>query len=66
MRCEWIGRSIALEEQIVAAITALDVAKSNCFDEPMLDWKVNIEKAEQDIIRLSIEYFTLINRQSNE
>ena len=62
----WGGYAIVLEEQIVAAITALDVAKSNCFDEPMLDWKVNIEKAEQDIIRLSIEYFTLISIQSNE
>ena len=38
-------------------IVALDVAKSNCFDEPMIDKKYNIEKAEQDLIRSTILFF---------
>jgi hypothetical protein len=38
-------------------IIALDVAKSNCFDEPMIDKKYNIEKAEQDLIRSTILFF---------
>ena len=32
-------------------IIALEVAKTNCFDEPMIDKKYNIEKAEQELIR---------------
>ena len=62
---EWIGHSIALEEQIVAAITALERAKVSPNIEPMIDRKFSLQKAEQDIINLSIEYFTLIN-QTNE
>ena len=38
-------------------IIALDVAKSNCFDEPMIDKKYNIEKAEQELIRSTILFF---------
>jgi hypothetical protein len=38
-------------------IIALDVAKSNCFDEPMIDKKYNIEKAEQDLIKSTILFF---------
>ena len=38
-------------------IVALDVAKSNCFDEPMLNKKYNIEKAEQELIRSTILFF---------
>ncbi len=32
-------------------IVELEVAKTNCFDEPMIDKKYNIEKAEQELIR---------------
>ena len=38
-------------------IVALDVAKSNCFDEPMLNKKHHIEKAEQELIRSTILFF---------
>jgi hypothetical protein len=48
----------AIESEIRRAIIALEIAKSNCFDEPMIDKKYNIEKAEQDIIKHTIEYFT--------
>jgi hypothetical protein len=47
-----------IESQIRDAIIALELAKTNCFDEPMIDKKYNIEKAEQDIIKHTIEYFT--------
>ena len=47
-----------IESEIRRAIIALEIAKSNCFDEPMIDKKYNIEKAEQDIIKHTIEYFT--------
>jgi hypothetical protein len=39
-------------------IVELNLAKSNWADEPMIDKKYNIEKAEQDIIKHTIEYFT--------
>ena len=38
-------------------IISLGVAKSNCFDEPMIDKKYNIEKAEQDLIKSTILFF---------
>jgi len=47
-----------IEIQIRDAVLALELAKTNCFDEPMIDKRYNIEKAEQDIIKHTIEYFT--------
>ena len=47
-----------IEIQIRDAMLALELAKTNCFDEPMIDKRYNIEKAEQDIIKHTIEYFT--------
>tara|TARA_B110001454_G_scaffold137982_1_gene128261 strand:+ start:508 stop:711 length:204 start_codon:yes stop_codon:yes gene_type:complete len=41
-------------------IVSLDVAKSNCFDEPMIDKKYNIEKAEQELIRTTILFFSYL------
>ena len=38
-------------------IVELNLANSNWADEPMIDKKYNIEKAEQDIIKLTIELF---------
>ena len=46
-----------IEIEIRRAMLALELAKTNCFDEPMIDKKYNIEKAEQDIIKHTIEYF---------
>ena len=40
-----------IEIQIRDAVLALELAKTNCFDEPMIDKKYNIEKAEQDIYK---------------
>ena len=45
-------------------IVALDVAKSNCFDEPMLDKKRNIEKAEQELIRTTILFFSYLDESN--
>ena len=47
-----------IEIEIRDAMLALELAKTNCFDEPMIDKRYNIEKAEQDIIKHTIEYFT--------
>ena len=47
-----------IEIGIRDAVLALELAKTNCFDEPMIDKRYNIEKAEQDIIKHTIEYFT--------
>ena len=44
-------------KEVKQRIVALDVAKSNCFDEPMLDKKHNIEKAEKELIRSTILFF---------
>jgi hypothetical protein len=62
----WGGYAIVLEEQMTTAIKALERAKVTPNIEPMIDRKFSLQKAEQDIIRLSIEYFTLINRQNDE
>ena len=45
-------------------IVALDVAKSNCFDEPILDKKHNIEKAEQELIRTTILFFNYLEESN--
>ena len=45
-------------------IVALDVAKSNCFDEPMLDKKHNIEKAEKELIRTTILFFSYLDESN--
>ena len=45
-------------------IIALDVAKSNCFDEPMIDKKYNIEKAEQDLIKSTILFFDYLEESN--
>ena len=44
-------------KEVKQRIVALDVAKSNCFDEPMLDKKHNIEKAEKELIKSTILFF---------
>jgi hypothetical protein len=44
-------------KEVKQRIVALEVAKSNCFDEPMLDKKHNIEKAEKELIRSTILFF---------
>lgn len=62
---EWIGNAISLEERITTAINSLERAKVAPNNEPMIDRKFSLQKAEQDIINLSIEYFKLIN-QTNE
>ena len=45
-------------KEVKQRIVALDVAKSNCFDEPMIDKKYNIEKAEQELIRATKLFFS--------
>ena len=37
-------------------IISLKVAQSNCFDEPMIDKKYNIEKAERELIESTIVF----------
>ena len=44
-------------KEVKQRIVALEVAQSNCFDEPMLDKKHNIEKAEKELIRSTILFF---------
>ena len=51
-------------KEVKQRIVALDVAKSNCFDEPMLDKKHNIEKAEQELIRATILFFSYLNESN--
>ena len=43
--------------EVQKRIISLKVAQSNCFDEPMLDKKHNIEKAEKELIRSTILFF---------
>ena len=43
-------------------ITILEVAKSNCFDEPIIDKKYNIEKAEQGLIKSTILFFRYLEK----
>ena len=51
-------------KEVKQRIVALDVAKSNCFDEPMLDKKHNIEKAEQELIRSTILFFSYLEESN--
>ena len=51
-------------KEVKQRIVALDVAKSNCFDEPMLDKKHNIEKAEQELIRATILFFSYLDESN--
>ena len=44
-------------KEVKQRIVALEVAQSNCFDEPMLDKKHNIAKAEKELIRSTILFF---------
>ena len=44
-------------KEVKQRIVALEVAQLNCFDEPMLDKKHNIEKAEKELIRSTILFF---------
>ncbi len=47
-------------KEVKHRIVELEVAKSNCFDEPMIDKKYNIEKAEQELIRTTILFFSYL------
>ena len=51
-------------KEVKQRIVALDVAKSNCFDEPMLDKKHNIEKAEKELIRTTILFFSYLDESN--
>ena len=51
-------------KEVKQRIVALDVAKSNCFDEPMLDKKHNIEKAEKELIRTTILFFSYLEESN--
>ena len=45
-------------------IVALDLAKSNWADEPMLDKKCNIEKAERELIRCTKLFFNYLEESN--
>jgi hypothetical protein len=45
-------------------IVALDLANSNWADEPMLDKKHNIEKAEQELIRCTKLFFNYLEESN--
>ena len=45
-------------------IVALDLANSNWADEPMLDKKHNIEKAEQELIRCTKLFFDYLEESN--
>ena len=51
-------------KEVKQRIVALEVAKSNCFDEPMLDKKHNIEKAEKELIRSTILFFDYLEESN--
>jgi len=51
-------------KEVKQRIVALEVAKSNCFDEPMIDKKYNIEKAEQELIRTTILFFSYLEESN--
>ena len=51
-------------KEVKQRIVALEVAKSNCFDEPILDKKHNIEKAEQELIRTTILFFSYLDESN--
>jgi len=43
-------------KDVQKCIISLKVAQSNCFDEPMIDKKYNIEKAELELIESTIVF----------
>ena len=51
-------------KEVKQRIVALDVAKSNCFDEPMIDKKYNIKKAEQELIRATKLFFSYLDESN--
>ena len=51
-------------KEVKQRIVALEVAKSNCFDEPILDKKHNIEKAEQELIRTTKLFFSYLDESN--
>ena len=51
-------------KEVKQRIVALDVAKSNCFDKPILDKKHNIEKAEQGLIKSTILFFRYLDESN--
>ena len=51
-------------KEVKQRIVALEVAKSNCFDEPIIDKKYNIEKAEQELIRTTILFFSYLEESN--
>jgi len=51
-------------KEVKHRIVELEVAKSNCFDEPMIDKKYNIEKAEQELIRTTILFFSYLDESN--
>ena len=51
-------------KEVKQRIVALEVAKSNCFDEPMIDKKYNIEKAEQELIRATKLFFSYLDESN--
>jgi len=51
-------------KEVKHRIVELEVAKSNCFDEPMIDKKYNIEKAEQELIRTTILFFSYLEESN--
>ena len=51
-------------KEVKQRIVALEVAKSNCFDEPILDKKHNIEKAEQGLIKSTILFFRYLEESN--
>ena len=51
-------------KEVKQRIVALEVAKSNCFDEPIIDKKYNIEKAEQELIRTTILFFNYLEESN--
>ena len=51
-------------KEVKQRIVALEVAKSNCFDEPIIDKKYNIEKAEQELIRTTKLFFSYLDESN--
>jgi hypothetical protein len=53
-----------IEIEIRDAMLALELAKTNCFDEPMIDKKYNVEKAEQELIRCTTLFFDYLEESN--
>ena len=51
-------------KEVKQRIVALEVAKLNCFDEPIIDKKYNIEKAEQGLIKSTILFFSYLDESN--